>query len=657
MSSKRRKEEEIEGKVIAYKSTIQTKVSEATIKAATFASNIQQTKSEALKQLNAIGDIKQRAQQQIQTTFDKLIDIFKQTIPNPNNSGSSTINFLIKQVLTASQNTKSRMGEIIADEVLHVAGCSEEQTFNPQQSQQKIYIKVSEIDLRGLLKNSPSSEPFGLRYEQSPISVGQTPFSMDKELYNRIQNVGVSFNQEYGNDYIGASGSGIFDIKYVTSYVDNGTTFHGDFYEITLKNRVKGNNIGDFLRDYYGSIDLINFDMISIEIMNLLTNFIDISAGLSVEKKEDQSRLSVIIQRILGLCFDSNREIDVQGTAKIGQLDHIDQSFFELTPTDLKNIEREVNQMVEGITEFTDCDNVKFPVDTQSIINTMTDIRNNNVDDSDPNKKIDQFMKAVNDLSKNQNWKLNIPTGVNLNLNVAINNDFLKIIPKATMFTILSPKMLLGMFIVLKAINPNFSLNFNIDSFKSFMDKFGKFTVKVMSKIAAIFIEELFKLIKKNIRLLVETLLLEIVKESKDKRAVIISSVIFILMQTISGIIDYRECNSLLDEILKLLNLGSAVLGVSIPSFALALSSLLGGFSPTRAMAEVTERLQSIGIPTGDLPSGAPNLALAAISQQIKGQYQEQLANGKVEVFIPPLAVPPVVAGSTVPSKASGKFF
>ena len=657
MSSKRRKEEEIEGKVIAYKSTIQTKVNEATIKAATFASNIQQTKSEALKQLNAIGDVKQRAQQQIKTTFDGLIDIFKQTIPNPNNSGSSTINFLIKQVLTASQNTKSRMGEIIADEVLHVAGCSEEQTFNPQQSQQKIYIKVSEIDLRGLLKNSPSSEPFSLRYEQSPISVGQTPFSMDKELYNRIQNVGVSFNQEYGNDYIGASGSGIFDIKYVTSYVDNGTTFHGDFYEITLKNRVKGNNIGDFLRDYYGSIDLINFDMISIEIMNLLTNFIDISAGLSVEKKEDQSRLSVIIQRILGLCFDSTREIDVQGTAKIGQLDHIDQSFFELTPTDLKNIEREVNQMVEGITEFTDCDNVKFPVDTQSIINTMTDIRNNNVDDSDPNKKIDQFMKAVNDLSKNQNWKLNIPTGVNLNLNVAINNDFLKIIPKATMFTILSPKMLLGMFIVLKAINPNFSLNFNIDSFKSFMDKFGKFMVKLMSKIAAIFIEELFKLIKKNIRLLVETLLLEIVKESKDKRAVIISSVIFILMQTISGIIDYRECNSLLDEILKLLNLGSAVLGVSIPSFALAASSLLGGFSPTRAMAEVTERLQSIGIPTGDLPSGAPNLALPAIFQQIKGQYQEQLANGKVEVFIPPLAVPPVVAGSTVPSKASGKFF
>jgi len=43
--------------------------------------------------------------------------------------------------------------------------------------------------------------------------------------------------------------------------------------------------------------------------------------------------------------------------------------------------------------------------------------------------------------------------------------------------------------------------------------------------------------------------------------------------------------------------------------------------------------------------------------QQIKGTYQEQLANGKVEVFIPPLAVPPVIAGATAPAKASGKSY
>jgi len=650
MSSNKEGWRSINSQVSAYKTTIQTNANETKFKKDSLGDNFAQSKSEAMKQLNSMGDIKQRAQQEIRTTFDELVDVFKKTMPNPKNTGSSTVDFLIKQILTASESTKSRMSEIVTDEVLSVAGCSEEQTFDPQE---KIYINVESIDLRELLKNSPDSEPWSLRYEKDTINVGNTPFSMDKELYHRLQNEGLSFNQEYGTDYIGASGGGIFDIKYVTSYTKNGNTFFGDFYEVSLKNRIKGNNLGDFLRDYYGSIDLINFNMISVEIMNMLTNFIDISGGLSIGQKEVQTKWAIILQRILGLCFDSTKEIDVQGTAKVGQLDNIDESFFEMSSADLRNIENDVNNMVQGITEFTDCDNLKLPVDTQSIISSMKRVRD--LDSDNPKEQIDEFIKTVNDLSKNQNWSFNIPNSINLNLDIAINLDLLRIIPKGAMLTILSPKMLLGLFIVLKSINPNFSGI--IDGLQSFIKEFGKFIVNMMSKIAAIFVEELFKLLKKNLRLLVETLLIEIVKEAKDKRAVIISSIIFILIQTISGIIDYRECKSLVDEILNLLNLGAAVLGVSIPSFALAASSLLGGFSPTRAMAEITERLEELGIPTGDLPSGAPNVALPAIAAQIKGSYQEQLKNGKVEVWIPPLAVPPVVAGATVPSRASGKAF
>lgn len=651
MATNREGWSKIQGKISGYKSTIDTQSNESQIKKNSLGNNFDQSKSEAMKQLNSMGDIKQRAQQEIRTTFDELIDLFKQTMPDTKNTGSTTLDFLIKQILLASESTKSRMNEIVIEEVLNVAGCSQEQTFDPQQ---KIYVSVEEIDLREILKNDPTSEPWSLRYEKNDISVGTTPFSMDRELNHRLQNEGISFSSEYGSDYFGASGQGIFDIKYVTSYTEGGTTYFGNFYEISLKNRLKGNNLGDFLRDYYGSIDIINFDMISVEIMNMLTNFIDISGGLSINQKEAQTKFAKILQRILGLCFDSTKEIDVQGTAKLGQLDNIDDSFFEMTPTDLRNIENEVNNMVLGVTEFTDCDNLKLPVDTQSIIDSMNRLRDGDENRS-PAELIDEFVNLVNSTSKDQNWSFNIPSGLNLNLSVAINFDLLRIIPKAAMFSILTPKVLLGLFIVLKSIKPNFSAL--IDGLQSFIKEFGKFLVNMMSKIAAIFVEELFKLLKKNLRLLVETLLIEIVKEAKDKRAVVISSIIFILIQTISGIIDYRECKSLVDEILNLLNLGAAVLGVSIPSFALASSALLGGFSPTRAMAEITERLEELGIPTGDLPSGEPNLALPAIFQQVKGTYQEQLANGKVEVWIPPLAVPPVVAGATVPSRATGKAF
>ena len=387
----------------------------------------------------------------------------------------------------------------------------------------------------------------------------------------------------------------------------------------------------------------------------MLTNIIDISGGISVNQKEEQSKFEKILQRILGLCFDNNKEIDVQGTAKLGQLDNIDQSFFEMAPVDLKNIEIEVNNMIQGVTEFTDCNNVKLPVNTETLLDSLTQLINDDVGNAGQNA--DNLMGLVNNMSKDQDWKLNIPSGIDLNLNVAINNDFLKIIPKAVMFAILRPKMLLGLQIVMKSVNPNFSNILALSNLQSFVKTFGNFMVNMLSKIAAIFIEELFILLKKNLRILVETLLVEIVKEAKNKQAAMIAGIIFLIIQLIQGFIDYRECKSLVDEILKLLNLGAAATGISLPSFALAASSLLGGFSPTRAMTEVTERLQSIGIPTGDLPSGAVNINMPAIFKTIKGTYQEQLANGKVEVWIPPLAVPPVVAGLTAPAKASGKSF
>ena len=170
----------------------------------------------------------------------ELIDLFKQTMPDTKNTGSTTLDFLIKQILLASESTKSRMNEIVIEEVLNVAGCSQEQTFDPQQ---KIYVSVEEIDLREILKNDPTSEPWSLRYEKNDISVGTTPFSMDRELNHRLQNEGISFSSEYGSDYFGASGQGIFDIKYVTSYTEGGTTYFGNFYEISLKNRLKGDKM------------------------------------------------------------------------------------------------------------------------------------------------------------------------------------------------------------------------------------------------------------------------------------------------------------------------------------------------------------------------------------------------------------------------------
>jgi len=636
-------------KINSYKTTISTQANEKVLEKLSAGNNFEMSKSEATKQLNAMGDKKQRLQSEIKNQFEELIDLVKASIPSNPTSNSKTIDFLLKQVLSASQNTKSRISEVIVDEALSVAGCSQEQTFDgsevgapPSSSPNKIYIRVNQIDLFKLLNKDPNEGNNKILYELNQPVTGSIPFSMDRELYNRLQNEGTSLNSEYGSDYIGASGKQIMDVNYVTSYVKDGTTYYGDFYEITLRNRPNLNRISDFLRDYYKSIDMLNFDGLMVKIMNSLSNFIDISAKLSGDEKEEQSKFEKTVQRILGLCFDNNKEIDVSGTAKLSSLDNIDESFFEMTPLDLKNIENEVNNMINGVTEFEDCGNVKLPVDVQSIVGDISEIR-----EIPDNQKVDAFIQKVENMSKNDNWKLKLPDGINID--IAIKDGILKLIPRAVIMTILSPKTLLGLMIVLKSLGS--AIINEIEDFPSFMKNMKKFIINISTKIMSIFVEELFKLLKANIRKLVETLMVEIVKESKNAQAKIISGVLYVLLQLASAVIDWRQCKSVVDEILNLLNLALPG-GSRPPTFALAGAGLLPGFSPTRAMANVTENIQKLGLPTGDMPDGSPNIALPAMFQQVKGVNDEKLSNSATHTWCAPVAVGLVATG---PIRCSGK--
>ena len=599
-------------KINSYKTTIATQATEKTLSKLSLGDNFEMSKSEAVKQLNSMGDKKQRLQSEIKNQFEELIDLVKASIPSNPASNSKTIDFLLKQVLNASQNTKSRISEVIVEEALSIAGCSQEQTFEGSEpgtptnsSPNKIYIRVNQIDLFKLLNKDPNEGNNAILYEINQPVTGSIPFSMDKELYNRLQNEGSSLNSEYGSDYIGASGKQIMDINYVTSYVKNGTTYYGDFYEVTLRNRPNLNRISDFLRDYYKSIDMLNFDGLMVKIMNSLNNFVDISAKLSSSDKEEQSKFEKTIQRILGICFDNNKEIDVSGNAKLSSLDNIDESFFEMTPLDLKNIETEVNNMVNGVVEFEDCGNIKLPVNVQSIVEGIEGIR-----ELPDNQKVDAFIQQVENMGKDDNWKLKLPDGINID--VTIKDGILKLIPRAVIMTILSPKTLLGLMIVLKSLGS--TIADEIEDFPSFMKNMKKFIINISTKIMSIFVEELFKLLKANIRKLVETLMVEIVKESKNAHLKIIVGVLYVLLQ-------------------------------------LASAGLLPGFSPTRAMANVTENLQKLGLPTGDLPDGSPNLALTSMFQQIKGVNDEKLANSASHTWCAPVPA----FGTTGPIRCTGK--
>jgi hypothetical protein len=86
-----------------------------------------------------------------------------------------------------------------------------------------------------------------------------------------------------------------------------------------------------------------------------------------------------------------------------------------------------------------------------------------------------------------------------------------------------------------------------------------------------------------------------------------------------------------------------------IPIPLLILSDFLPVTSPERSTINTISYLQSVGIPTGALPDGSPNLMSLQIMMSHKGADQEQAENGKLDAFgLSPVVGPVQIFGKWV---------
>ena len=559
------------------------------------------SKSEAKKE-------KKRSQKKQKTQLDELVEIASLT----NRKGANTIEYLKKVFVRALANCKPKITEILIKEAINTIGCSLDQEYNPNQP---IYIPVRSIDLLSLLKKDPADEKFAILYEKQGINIGTVPFAMNKELYHRIQSLGTSYFNEYGQYYKGASGQDLFDIEYV---LQDGNNNPGQFFKVTLQPRFTGiNKISEALKDYYASLDILDFNNVIAMLFEILTGFLSIQSGTGNLKIGDFSKFEIILQRILGLCFDSNKEINVAGTSKTSELDEVDESFFEFTSVDLFQIEERINNIYQGVIVFEDCDKVEVPVNSELITQSIIDlifISGQTIDTA-----IENASSAVVNGSNDNGFGIKISFDLSL----------LKSIPKAILYALFSPKVLLPIMIMLKSLGS--SIGDLVKSLMDFVKKFFRLVMEIMSQIGAIFIQELFTIIKKDIQNLIQAIILDVTKETSQTRLRIILRLIEIILTVARLIKDWRECKGVVDEILQLLKIAISGFGDTIPKPLLVATKLLSGYSASRAFVNSIEEYQKIGLPTGPMPDGTPNLGLAALFSQLKANKKEEDENSKVE--------------------------
>jgi hypothetical protein len=313
--------------------------------------------------------------------------------------------------------------------------------------------------------------------------------------------------------------------------------------------------------------------------------------------------------------------------------------------------------------EFIDCDNVKVPVDTEVLISQLIDFRDT-LTGQTVEQQVATLETIVDSISQNPDWRATIPT--NFNASVSINTNVIKKIPLAVAASVLSPKVLLPLYTLLSVVQSGATYTYNqavtsantatnsvnttitnagnaganigqagsniVTNGADFLKVYKTFSIQVISKVNAEFLRVLFEILKKDIVNLVSSIISDLSKSHLTKKYAMILRLIQIALIVAQLIGDYRKCKNLLDNILLLLNLiGQSLGGQTIPLPLLALSGALPGISAEQMTINTIQTLQGLGVPTGALPDGSPNLMLQFNLASNKGIVSNITEEGKIE--------------------------
>ena len=579
------------------------------------------------------------------TTTKTLTDELIKQLKEIKGAGLETDTVIKRIFVNSLKKVKPEIKQILIDETQKSLACSNLQSY---QFNTTYYIPVKSVDLFGSLELSPDDRIGKYFYEVSATTYNQYPYSMNRQLYDRIQNMNQPYSALAGNNYLGTSQQNLFDISYVDSYVDPLTsqTIQGSFFKVELKPRVTFPLVDEFLNDYYSTIDILDYKTFFTNLVDYVTGAISFGRGDGKLKLSSIQKTLIIMQRILGLCSDNNEEIEVGGTSKVSEVDKVDESFYEFNDIDLRYVDQITSNIKLGVIEFEDCDNVLVPMNLDAVLTALDDLQFYE-DTSDVNEINDALGIIYPVVDEDPTYKLSVDSG------------FFEQFVKAVMNTVLSPKTILPIMIAGGMVNqPIWKQISNIEDFQKV---FKNFFNGVLTKISAIFTKAVFDELKKEVKILVKLILGDIVDEKVKKKYLMILSIVAIIPALVQIVKDFSNCRSVLDELLQLLNIGvrkkiNAIdaAGGDLPLPLLLSAKFLDGYSPTRSFLNTVENLEQLGIPTGPMPDGSPNEFLAAVKAMIDGNSKEIAENGKVAIGVGALTITP--AGITIPKDAYGKF-
>lgn len=595
--------------------------------------------------LKKYDDTLENLQGQVGSTLESYADIAKKKIPNVENIFEKITKDLQKILPVKQKDGESMLRRITRESVKETT-----ESIKPifLDNVRKLFF-ASDSDMNcGTTTLMPVSgltiSPKEFDYLEMLQTDPQT--GLGKIIYEGVQSNGdkIKMNKIFYEKFSGGS--------YIFQSIDETQLFSMEWDSAIQKYKIEGlqgagTTIDQFITKYYETIE---FPKISDVLKNSFSMLIP-AGGINVTNGSydvNLNKLTRVINKICAVCGSpQNTSLKQNAVDQFNENDVDFGSFFNFDDVEGIDIDDE-NLRYQKVLRFTDCNNFTIPVN-QGIVEEFAFFS------TTKNDITEVYNSALSKVAKdaaNQNTSIPFPQfAANLDFNALTN------LPKALISSLFSAKMFFPIVVLWKILK-SAAMN-AVTTIATIMKNLTKMIYSIIKDVFNKFLTIFWLKVKPQLALILKDLAKRILKNSKKRYLIILTSLINILTSLIP-FIGIASCEDFYNAILQLLNLLKVGVSQKIPGLLLQLSKKLPGYSEDRAIMNIGEFLESNGITTGDL-YGQDNNVVAFISSIVKGNQKEMDENSFVQVSLDYAQIPvaPLGGVAVIPPgllKAHGKL-
>lgn len=539
---------------------------------------------------------------------------------------------LRQHVLDSVDVTKNSAKQILMDCVKNAffandGICGANQVMGGTQEMDEVFIYPKEIDFLGMFKVPPESDYGKIMYE-NPKKRNGLKAQINYGLYQTFISAGTTTPIGTQYQYDTPSNKTLFNSTWQAEhqrFFIKGLTQPTNIGGVITYGNV---NVGDFFNDYYSNMEMPDLNeilkkamLMTLKACNASADKNGVSVGGSFSGMENPldfapslddaiNSLERMLNKLFAFCNDG-RLTGQTPTNLFHDEEENDEFYFDFDDVEGIDLDDE-DARRRKVLKFKDCGNYEVPYNTVHIEDFIY-----LEDKQDTRKRIDGALnKAASDAYEQSDFSIDLPS-----FQISINLSFIFNIPKALIMSVISPKMFLPFVIIYKQFVAT-AKNLVMDA-KELMKKLKKIFTCVIKELFWKFIREFWKRVKVDLKNFLMKIIRKILKDKLKRYYLVIAALIALLKQIIENGLD--SCEAIIAAIGAAINGAlTAAGGLDIPNPLLALAGLLPGFSAVKTTMDITEKMQNMGIPTGDI-NGEPNYHVLSASAQVQG-FADNLA-------------------------------